>query len=56
MSAIVEGDYENAPSPGNTSHWWLLFTPFPGGMTVAGGESVTVGASHDCKRIHIWCE
>lgn len=52
----AEGDYENAPLAGNTSHWMMLFTPFPRGMTVAEGETVTVGASHDRKRVSIWCE
>ena len=52
----AEGVYENIPSPDNTSHWSMLFIPLPGGMSVAEGETLTVGASHDRKRVNIWFE
>lgn len=52
----AEGVYENIPSPGNASHWSMLFTPFAGGTTVAEGETIMVGASHDQKRVSIWVE
>lgn len=51
-----EAVYENEPSPGRSSHWSMLFTPFAGDMTVAEGETVTVGASHDGKRVNLWVD
>jgi type III protein arginine methyltransferase len=46
--------YENRPGAGARSHWAALFHPFPKGVELAQGGSVTVRAAHDLDRLQIW--
>jgi predicted nicotinamide N-methyase len=46
--------YENAPAPGASSHWAVLFHPLPEGGEVGEGGQVRVGAAHDTERVQLW--
>lgn len=48
--------YENAPDCGFRSCWAMLFHPLAEPIELAPGETMAVGASHDCVSLRIWPE